>query len=152
MERVIVSKVEDLVRPILEDEGIELVDVEFIPKGKRWILRVYIDKEGGVNLGDCEKVSRELGTLLDVEDLIDHPYILEVSSPGLTRQLKSVEDFRRYRGRLCRIVTKKSINGRNNFLGEIVNVKEKEIEVKEKGGQVIVPFDFIKKANLEFEI
>lgn len=152
MEKFIVEKVKQLVTPILEDEGIELVEIEFRPKGKRWLLRIYIDKEGGVNLGDCERVSRELGTLLDVEDVIDHPYNLEVSSPGLTRPLKSLDDFIRYKGRLCRIVTKKSINGRTDFLGEILSVKETEVEVKEKVGPVVIPFDIIKKAKLEFEM
>ncbi|MCX7857500.1 MAG: ribosome maturation factor RimP [Deltaproteobacteria bacterium] len=152
MEKTIVEKVKSLVKPILEDEGIELVDIEFRPKGKRWLLRLYIDKEGGINIRDCEKVSRELGTLLDVEDLIDHPYNLEVSSPGLTRPLRSLDDFKKYKGRLCKIVTRKSLSGRTDFLGEIVEVKDRDIEVREKAGIWIIPFDLIKKANLEFKM
>jgi ribosome maturation factor RimP len=152
MEREILEKVKDLVAPILEEGGIELVDIEFRPKGKRWLLRLYIDKEGGVNIGDCERVSRELGTLLDVEDIIDHPYNLEVSSPGLTRPLKRIDDFVRYKGRLCRIVTKRSLEGRTDFLGEIGDIREKGVEVKGKSGSVLIPFDAIKKANLEFEM
>lgn len=152
MERAIVDKIRSLVKPILEEEGIELVDIEFRPKGKRWLLRIYIDKDGGVNLGDCERISREVGTLLDVEDLIDHPYNLEVSSPGLTRPLRSLDDFKRFKGRLCKVVTKKSINGKTDFLGEIVDVTEEEIKVKERKGQVAIPFGVIKKANLELEI
>lgn len=148
----VVERVKDLLSPILEENGIELVDIEFRPKGKRWLLRVYIDKEGGVNLGDCERVSRELGTLLDVEDLIDHPYTLEVSSPGLTRQLKKPEDFVRYKGRLCRIILKRSLEGKTEFLGEIEDVVGEVLSIREKEGRVGIPLDAIKKANLEFQI
>lgn len=148
----VVDRIKDLLFPILEESGIELVDIEFRPKGRRWLLRVYIDKEGGVNLGDCERVSRELGTLLDVEDLIDHPYTLEVSSPGLTRELKKPEDFIRYKGRLCRVVLKRSLQGRTEFLGEIENVAGEVLSLKEKKGTVGIPLDAIKKANLEFQL
>ncbi|MCS7280642.1 MAG: ribosome maturation factor RimP [Desulfobacterota bacterium] len=152
MENPIVERIKDLVKPILEEEGIDLVEIEFRPKGKRWLLRLYIDKEGGINIGDCEKVSRELSTLLDVEDLIDHPYTLEVSSPGLTRQLKRAEEFKKYKGRLCRIITKRALDGRTDFLGEIGEVQKEGVELKGKDRSVIIPFEAIKKANLEFQI
>ena len=90
----IVEQTTRIVEPILQESALELVDVEFRPSGKRWLLRIYIDKEGGVTIADCEQVSRELDRLLDVEEIIDHPYVLEVSSPGLTRQLQEKGRFR----------------------------------------------------------
>jgi len=113
-----------------------------------WLL-----KEGGVGIADCEKVSRELGRLLDVEDFIDHPYALEVSSPGLTRPLKKARDFERYKGRIVRIVTRTSIDDRHELKGEIVSVTGDNVEVKARDGVVkTIPLDEIKKANLEFEL
>lgn len=87
-DKKIVDRVKECLMPILGDYGLELVDIEFRPSGKRWLLRIFIDKEGGVLLSDCEKISRELSSILDVEDFIDHPYTLEVSSPGITRRFK----------------------------------------------------------------
>ncbi len=94
----IVEQITRTVEPILQESALELVDVEFQPSGRRWLLRIYIDKEGGVTIADCERVSRELDRLLDVEDMIDHPYVLEVSSPGLTRRLRKKADFERVQG------------------------------------------------------
>jgi len=146
-----IRKIEEVLNPILRDRALELVDIEFKPAGKRWLIRVYIEKEGGVLLADCEWVNRELGRVLDVEDFIDHPYTLEVSSPGLTRPLKKRKDFERYGGRLCKIITKERINGRNEFKGEILNTNENEVVIKGKIGVFTIPIYAIKKAHLEYE-
>lgn len=90
--------------------------------------------------------------LLDVENIIDHPYVLEVSSPGLTRALKKKADFERYAGRRCRIVTRSAIAGRNEFTGEIAGVGENEVELREEGETHAIPLDVIKKAHLELEL
>jgi ribosome maturation factor RimP len=90
---LITKKVADLVDPILGELGFELVDVEYLSKHGRWVLRLYIDKEGGVTIDDCALVSREIGDLIDVKDIIRHEYVLEVSSPGLNRPLKKEKDF-----------------------------------------------------------
>ncbi len=148
----IVDSIARVVNPVLEDEQLELVEIEFRPTGKRWLLRVFIDKEGGVTIADCEHVSRELDRLLDVEDVIEHPYVLEVSSPGLTRPLKTKADFGRYSGKLCKIVTRTPVEQRNEFTGEIVDVTEDAVEVKAKMGVYKIPICAIKKANLEFEL
>ncbi len=148
----IVDRIARVVNPVLEDEQLELVEIEFRPSGKRWLLRVFIDKEGGATIGDCEHVSRELDRLLDVEDVIDHPYVLEVSSPGLTRPLKTKMDFERYRGKLCRIVTRTPVQGKNEFTGQIVGVTEDMVEVKTRMDVYSVPICAIKKANLELEL
>ena len=151
-QQEIVDKISHIALPIAQEFLLELVDLELVPSGRRWLLRIYIDKEGGVTIADCEKVSRELGRLLDVEDFIDHPYALEVSSPGLTRPLKKARDFERYKGRTVRIVTRASIDGGHEIRGEIVNVAGDDLEVKAGDGVVhTIPLHEIKKANLEFE-
>jgi len=146
------DKISLLARPIARESSLELVDIEFRPSGKRWLLRVYIDREEGVTIADCERVSRELDRVLDVEEVIDHPYTLEVSSPGLTRQLKRREDFERYKGKICRIITALAIEGRNEFKGKIVEVAGDDVEVSDEKGGHRIPLSAIKRANLEFEL
>jgi ribosome maturation factor RimP len=151
-ENEIIEKIESLLSPILREETIELVDLEFKASGKRWVLRIFIDKTGGITISDCEKVNRELGRILDVEDFIDHAYSLEVSSPGLTRPLKKKEDFVRYKGKLCKIVTKERIGDTNEFKGQILDADDDKVEIKGKIDVFTIPICAIKKANLEFEI
>lgn len=148
----IIGKVTDIVEPVLRDEQIELVDVEFHPTGRRWILRLFIDKEGGIRIQDCEHVSREIDRLLDVEDVIDHPYVLEVSSPGLTRSLKRKQDFDRYIGKKCRIITKSLVEGKTEFRGELVASTDEEVQLKDELRTYNIPVCVIKKANLEFQM
>jgi ribosome maturation factor RimP len=145
------DKITLLARPIAQESSLELVEVEFRPSGKRWLLRVYIDRDEGVTIADCERVSRELDRVLEVEEVIDHPYTLEVSSPGLTRSLKSRQDFERYKGRTCRIVTALAVEGRNEFKGKIVEVAGDDVEVNDERGGHRIPLSAIKRANLEFE-
>ena len=92
------SKTEELVTPLIEQNNFELVDIEYVKEGSNWYLRVYIDKPGGINVDDCELISRALSDKLDEEDFIDDAYILEVSSPGLGRPLKKDKDFERSLG------------------------------------------------------
>lgn len=146
-----IEKIEGIVAPILGDRVLELVEIEFRPSGKRWLLRIYIDKEGGVTIDDCEYVSRELARVLDVDDPIEHPYTLEVSSPGLTRPLKRREDFVRFRGKKCRIVTREEVGGKREFLGTIVDTVGEEVTIEEKIGMFTIPICAIKKAHLEFD-
>ena len=150
-QREIIEQLQDILLPVLQDYGLDLVEIEFKPSGKRWLLRLYIDKEGGVTISDCENVSREFGRILDVEDVIDHPYSLEVSSPGLTRPLKKWEDFQRNNGKLCRIVTTEKIEGKNEFQGTIINASEEKVEIRGTIDVFTIPIYAIKKANLEFE-
>jgi ribosome maturation factor RimP len=151
-ERETIEQLKDILLPVLQDYGLELVEIEFKPSGKRWLLRLYIDKEGGVTIADCQTVSREFGRILDVEDIIDYPYSLEVSSPGLTRPLKKWEDFLRNKGKMCRIVTKEQIEGKNEFMGTIVNSTEELVEIRGIIDVFTIPIYAIKKANLEFEL
>jgi ribosome maturation factor RimP len=148
----IVGQVTRIAGPILQESALELVDIEFQPLGRRWLLRIHIDKEDGVTLADCERVSREMDRLLDVEDIIDHPYVLEISSPGLTRRLKRKADFERANGKMCRIVTGSVVDGKNEFRGEIIRVADDEVEVREDRDIHRIPLSVITKANLEFEL
>lgn len=151
-DEFIIKRVRECLQPIIDDYGLELVDIEFRSSGKRWLLRVFIDKKGGVLLSDCENVSRELSSVLDVEDFIMHPYVLEVSSPGVTRPLKTINDFKRSIGKICRIITSQPVAGKKDIKGEIVSVNEDEVQIKGKIDIFTIPICAIKKAKLEFEI
>lgn len=115
-------RTEKLVEPLLEKEKFELVDVEYVKEGGNWYLRVYIDKEGGITVDDCELISRSLSDVLDVEDFIPDAYILEVSSPGLGRQLKKEKDFKRSIGEEVEIKLYKAMEAVKN--GKKIKQKE----------------------------
>jgi len=125
----------------------ELVDIEYRREAKGWVLRLYIDKEGGVTLDDCTHISLEVGRNLDVADFILTPYTLEVSSPGLTRPLKSEKDFFKYRNYLIKVKTFESIGNQKQFKGRLIGISEKKIEMEMEGGVVQIPFTNVAKAN-----
>lgn len=122
--------VETLLVPILEENGVTLVDVEYVRELGHFYLRVYIDKEGGVNIKDCEHVSRALELVLDEKDPILDPYILEVSSPGLDRPLKKDKDFERSIGKDVEMKLYKALNGHKEFLGMLVSYNKTEVVLK----------------------
>jgi ribosome maturation factor RimP len=147
----LIEKIKEIVEPIINLEGIDLVDIEYKMEHGRWILRIYIDKEGGVTLDDCSNISGEVGEILDVKDIIKNRYILEVSSPGLTRPLKKEEDFKRFKGRLVNIKTFEAVDNRKRFRGELVDFVDKMVIIREEHGEVFkLPFFNISKANLDF--
>lgn len=148
------DRIQDLARRVAEDYGYDLVEVNLLGKGKRTILRVYIDKEGGVTLNDCEFFSRRFENILDVEDPIQGPYTLEVSSPGLNRPLRKVEDFKKNVGRLIRIITRQKIENQTFFIGRIIEVAENTLRIQTRDGkrEIIIPLDIIDRANLEIEL
>ena len=111
------QKTEEILLPIVEEYGFELVDVEYVKEGGTWYLRTYIDKEGGIRIDDCEKVSRRLSDILDEKDYIDDTYIMEVSSPGLGRPLKKEKDFKRSLGKEVDIRTYRMIDKQKEFTG-----------------------------------
>jgi len=143
--------------PILESLGMELVDIEFARAGRDSVLRLFIDKEGGVNLDDCANVSRELSAILDVEDVIPGNYSLEVSSPGLDRPLKKAVDYERFVGRLVKVCTYEALpddagNKRKTFIGQLLGLVDGNVAMKLSEGQsASIPLEKIAKANLEFE-
>ena len=149
----IVQRVEGILQSFLTHEGFSLVDITYSGERGRSVLRVSIDKEGGVTLDDCVQVSRELGKFLDREETIHTSYVLEVSSPGLDRPLKKEEDFIRYSGRKVRIKTKDYVSGRRNFKGDLLGYTEGKVMVKVEGEEVfMIPLTSILKANLEIDL
>jgi ribosome maturation factor RimP len=146
------NRIKILAEPILFDEGMELVDVEYRRETNGWVLRLIVDKEGGVSLDDCSRVSQTVGRMLDVEDFIESPYHLEVSSPGLDRPLKSEKDFLKYRNRKIRVKTSTPILDRRQFKGKLLGVTGDGIQLQIDGEIVSIPLSSVAKANLEVEL
>jgi ribosome maturation factor RimP len=149
--RTVTQEVTDLVAPILEEMGYELVDVAWVMKSGRWVLQLFIDKEGGVTIDDCAAVSGEIGDLIDVRDIIPHGYVLEVSSPGLDRPLKKLKDFRGAIGRKVKIRTARPKEGRRNFTGRLERVEEDVITLLVDGTEQSFVLEELEKANLVYE-
>lgn len=123
------QKTEEILIPIVEEYGYELVDVEYVKEGSTWYLRTYIDKPGGISIDDCEKVSRRLSDILDEKDYIDDTYIMEVSSPGLGRPLKKEKDFRRSLGREVEVRTYRMIDKSKEFTGTLEAYDEEGVTI-----------------------
>jgi ribosome maturation factor RimP len=153
----ICDQVVQIAQPIIDSKQLELVDIEYVRMGKDAVLRLFIDKVGGVALDDCAEVSHELSTILDIEEVIACNYTLEVSSPGLDRPLKKTEDYLRYVGRLVKVRTydqclDDSGNKRKTFLGTLDGLVDGVIKITLKEGQTAsVPLERVAKAHLEFE-
>ncbi len=147
----ITDQITMLVEPALEEMGFELIDVEYFGPGGRRVLRVYMDRPGGVSLDDCARVSREIGVLIDVKDLIPERYVLEVSSPGLNRRLKREKDFAWAMGKKVKVRMKTPVEGRRNFTGRLIEMQEGTIAVEVEKGKAVLPIHGIDKANLVYE-
>jgi len=150
----IVNRVRELLLPILEEGGFELVDIEFVREPVGWVLRIYADRpEGGITISDCQWISERIGTLLDVEDLIPHAYNLEVSSPGLDRPLKTRKDFERHKGTVVKIKTHSPLGNQRNFKGEIVSTSERGVTVHDvsRNAEVEIPYENIKSARVDID-
>ena len=129
------QKTEKLLMPIMEANGFELVDVEYVKEAGNWYLRAYIDKPGGITVDDCEVVNRELGDLLDRDDFIDESYILEVSSPGLGRPLKKERDFIRSKGEEVEIRTYRMVDRQKEFRGVLKAWDKDTVTIEYEDGQ-----------------
>jgi len=156
-ERVVGTSVEERIRGVVErvaqDHGLELVHVEMASVGRLPVVRIFIDKPGGVTHQDCAQVSLHAGTILDVEDFIHSPYTLEVSSPGLERGLYKREDYERFAGQLAKIKTRGTIGGQRNFRGRIVAVEGDVILFDDRtNGRVSIPLHEVAKANTEIDV
>ncbi|NOQ46382.1 MAG: ribosome maturation factor RimP [Desulfobulbaceae bacterium] len=144
----IVKTVQGFVEPLLAERGLELVEIQFRREGHGWVLRLFIDKEGGVIIDDCAGVSREVSAYLEVEDLISHAYHLEVSSPGLERPLKKVDDYKRFSGKKARIKMKEPIGGQRVFIGTLEGVDNGSVLLLVDAQQVSLELDNISRARL----
>lgn len=146
-----VEKITELIEPLLAEKNFELVDIEFKNEGKSRLLRIYIDKLNGITIDDCAEVSREFGTILDVNDVISSSYRLEVSSPGLRRPLKKAEDFSRFAGRKVKVKTYAPVHERKTFTGELIGYENGEVIVDVDGSHYKIPENMVSKANLEID-
>ena len=147
-----VEALRQAVEPLLEAEGMSLVDLQWSRRGRRWVLALFIDKAGGVSLDDCAHISRQVGERIEVDNLIEHAYTLEVSSPGLDRPLRALSDYERFQEHLVRITTTTPIQGRATIVGRLKGVAGQTVWVEAKGvGMVPIPFTQIKHARLEVE-
>ena len=146
------EKVRQLAEPVVAAEGMELIHVECLKMQARWIIGLYLDKEGGVTLDDCAVVSNQLGDIFDINDLVDNQYTLEVSSPGFDRPLSRDQDFVKYRGSSVNIKTSSKIDGVKNFQGHLDDFIEEDgrkvIVVEVSGKKYRIPKAEIIKANL----
>jgi len=149
------EKVLELVKrvtlPVVQEAGLELVDVEYAKEGGRYYLRIFIDKPGGVRIEDCQHVSEKIDRLLDELDPIPQSYFLEVSSPGIDRPLKKAGDYIRFAGRLARVKTFSPVEGRRKFTGRIVGMHGEDVVMQVEGKEMSIPFKQIASARLEVE-
>ncbi|OEG71033.1 ribosome maturation factor RimP [Candidatus Endomicrobiellum trichonymphae] len=149
------QKIEDLLAPVAASEKIEIVDVQYVKEAGDWVARIFIDKDGGVTINDCENISCIFSAFLDESDsdILKDSYVLEISSPGFNRVLKNEKNFRRFVGSKTRIQTFKPINNQRNFLGTLLNFEDGKIKIDDAiNGIVEIEFSDIKKANIETDI
>ncbi len=152
MEKEIKEKIKEIIEiPILK-KNMELVDLEWRRERNGWVLRIFIDKPGGVTIADCAKISGIVGEILDKENIIHRSYILEVSSPGIERPLVKKEDYERFKGEKAKITLKTPVSGRRNFTGIILGIKKDLVQIEVEGRIWEFSLDNIKKANLQPEI
>jgi ribosome maturation factor RimP len=145
------TTVETVVLPAVEARGMSLVDLEVKGNGRRTAVRIYVDKPGGVTIDDCQGLSREVGDLIDVADAVPGSYDLEVSSPGLDRELRRDREFRWATGRLVRLWTRELVEGRRELSGRLVLVDEGALTLATPDGPQSVPRSLVTKARLEVE-
>lgn len=149
----VVGKVEGILFPYLENKGLELYKTEYKKEGKDWVLRVFLDKPADseseyVSIEECEDVTRMLSEALDKDDFIDRSYNLEVSSPGLDRELIKESDFERFKGRVVEVKTYEQINGGKEHEGVLLGREDGIVRIEEDGKTIEIPADKISKINL----
>ncbi len=151
LEKKIVEDVEKCFEEMYGHTDLELVDVEYRRESSGWVLRVYVDKEGGVLLDDCSMTSNQLGDIIEVKDIILGMYSLEVTSPGVNRPLKKEEDFIRVIGKTIKLKTRTLLNNRKNFKGVLKEFKDGMLKIDSDGKELDILYKDVKKANLEYD-
>lgn len=149
---VVLGQVIEIIEPILVEMDFELVDIEYLSEYGRRVLRIYVDTENGITLDDCALVSREIGDLLDIKDIFQHGYVLEVSSPGLDRPLRKEEDFTRAVGKRVKVRTLVPVEGRRNFTGCLRDYRDGVLYIEVQDGLVSLSRQDMEKANLVYEL
>lgn len=142
------EQLQALLAPVVTGLGFECWGIEFVSQGKHSVLRVYIDKEGGILVDDCAEVSRQVSSVLDVEDPISSEYTLEVSSPGMERPLFTLEQFASHAGEQVKIKLRSPFEGRRNFQGLLRGVEDQDVVVQVDDQEFLLPIDSIDKANI----
>jgi ribosome maturation factor RimP len=164
VQEAVTPRVQALAEPLARSMDLELVDVEYLREGPSWILRLFIDRPGGVTLDDCTNFSRALGPALDVDDVVGTTYSLEVSSPGLERPLKKPADFERFSGKRVKVRTfaplalgeappgAPAAKGQKSFQGILLGLKDDRVEIEADGKPLQIPLSAIAKAHLLAEL
>lgn len=145
---VLEDKIEAMIKPSIDALGFDLWGLEYLPAGNHSILRIYIDKPEGITVDDCAEASYQISAVLEVEDPISNAYRLEVSSPGLDRQLFKPEQYREYQNEVLQIRTSEPVLGRRKFKGPITEVLDDGVVLDVDGEEYEIPFDTIEKANV----
>jgi ribosome maturation factor RimP len=147
-----IASLRQAIEPLLTAAGMGLVDLQWSRRGRRWVLTLFIDKEGGVTLDDCAHISRQVGARIEIDNLIEPSYTLEVSSPGLDRPLRTLADYARFHEHLVRIITTVPLEGRSTIVGRLKGVEGQIVLVEAKrAGVMRIPLTQIKRARLEVE-
>jgi ribosome maturation factor RimP len=149
MKETVAERVWQVAEPLVMEEGLEIVDVEHRRESRGWVLRLFVDREGGVSLDDLTRVSRQLGDVLDAHDVVPGAYTLELSSPGINRRLRRPEHFSRYIGGKVRVKVMTPQDGRRVFVGTLESVDESCIRVSDQTGVHAIAFGDIAQANYE---
>lgn len=152
MREPVANRVEQIAQRVAESEGMEVVEVQVLGGGKSRLVRIAIDKPAGISHADCETVSQQVGTILDVEDIIPGHYTLEVSSPGVERKLLKPRDYERFRGKKAKITLREPVENQRHWEGILSGFEDGVISLEASQGKVIqFRFDQVEKANLKFE-
>jgi len=138
----------ELFEPVVDGLGYELIEIEHFPNPKHGVLRLYIDKEGGVNVDDCSTVSRQISALIDVEEPINGKFNLEVSSPGSDRPLRRLKDFQRFVGSLVKLKSVMPMDGQRNFKGRLLEATEETVVIETETEEISLPMSAIDKARI----
>jgi ribosome maturation factor RimP len=144
-----IEKIEALVSQVAQEESVEVFDLAVLREGPRTVVRVFLDREGGIRLGECESFSRKMSAVLDVSDPMPGPYVLEVSSPGLNRRLTKPAHFAAAAGKRVRVALSEPMEGSRNYVGLLRSADAEGIELERDGRTYRFPYPAVRKANLE---
>ena len=140
-----------LIEPIVDEMDLELVDMEYLSEHGRWVLRIFVDKPGGIMLEDCARLSREIGDVMDAKDILQHQYVLEVSSPGLNRRLRRDKDFMGALGEKIKVKMGTPVEGRRNFTGYLREFRDGALSLAVGNALISLPVKDVERANLVYE-
>jgi len=146
------AELSEMLEPAITALGYTLWGIEYVPQGKHSLLRVYLDKEGGIDIEDCAQASRQISSILDVEDPISGVYTLEVSSPGIDRVLFNLDQFREYLGWYVQLRLTENFENRRKFAGQLKAIVDDEVLLIIGGEEYTIPYELIEKANLESRV